>query len=170
MLWPSPQRLARVSRTPLHIKAKRYVASFTWNRPREDDPLLYRDLSSTLMHRLDHWLGETLPLSGMGLLTWYRSQECDPGNRQMGGARAMLEQLGDIGERLGPKQLRLARLALRRFDDGLEHLDELGYSVKYIARDLPPGFDMRAAKAAYQFDIARGVLRRMSHYPEDQTL
>lgn len=152
------------------MKAKRTVASFTWNRLRPEDPLLYRDLSTTVAHRLDHWLGETLPLSGMGLLVWYRSQDCDPGNRHMGSARAMLEQLGDIGERLGPKPLRLARLALRRFDDGLEHLDELGYSVKYRAMELPAGFDIRAANAAYQFDISRGVLRRMTRYPEDLTL
>lgn len=122
------------------------------------------------MHRLDYWLGETMPLSGMGLLCWYRSEECDHGNRQVSSVRSMLEQLGDIGERLGPKPLRLARLALRRFDDGLEHLDNLGYSVKYRAEALPPGFDLRAAKAAFQFDIAKGVLRRMSHYPEDMTL
>ena len=108
------------------MKAKRSIASFTWNRLRPEDPLLYRDLSATLVHRLDHWLGETLPLSGMGLISWYRAQDCDPGNRHLGSARAMLEQLGDIGERLGPKPLRLARVALRRFDDGLEHLDELG--------------------------------------------
>ena len=178
LAFPDNKRYARaphsettfVSRTPWLIKAKRSVASFTWNRLRPEDPLLYRDLSTSVLLRLDHWLGETLPLSGMGLICWYRAHECDPGNRHMGSARSMLEQLGDIGERLGPKPLRLARLSLRRFDDGLEHLDELGFSVKYRPEELPPAFDMRAVKAAYQFDIARGVLRRMSKYPDDLTI
>lgn len=149
------------------VKAKRYLAAFTWNRPRDQDPLLYRDLSATVLHRLDHYLGESQPLSGGGLLRWYRDHECDHGHRQMGSARAMLEQIGDIGERLGPKPLRLARVALRRFDDGLEQLDNLGYSVRYLANQLPPTPDVRTVKAAYQFDIARGVLRRMAKYPEE---
>lgn len=159
-----------MSRTPWPVKAKRFIASFTWNRLRPDDPLLYRDLSNTVMHRLDHWLSESQPLTGRGLLRWYRDHDCDPGNRQTGGARSILEQLGDIGERLGPKPLRLARVALRRFDDGLEQLDELGYSVHYRATELPAAPDPRIIRAAYQFSIARGVLQRMRHYPEDPAL
>jgi hypothetical protein len=160
-------RVEPMSRTPWPVKVKRYVASVTWNRLRPDDPLLYRDLAATVLQRIDGWLGEAQPLSGNGLLRWYRDGDCDPGNRQLGGARAILEQLTDIGERLGPKPLRLSRLAIRRFDDGLEHLDELGYAVKYRADDLPAAPDDRAIKAAYQFDVARGVLRRMTHYPDD---
>ena len=104
-----------MSRTPILVKAKRYVASFTWNRPRPNDPLLYRDLSATVLHRIDGWLGNMPGLRHDALLRWYRDSECDPGNRQLGGARAMLEQVMDIGERLGPKPLRLARVTLRRF-------------------------------------------------------
>jgi hypothetical protein len=156
-----------MSRTPWPVKVKRLVASYTYNRLRPDDPLLYRDLSATVLHRLDQWLGGSQPLTGGGLLRWYRDHDCDPGNRILGSTRAMLEQLGDIGERLGPKPLRLARVALRRFDDGLEQLDELGYTVKYRASELPATPDDRAVKAAYQFDIARGVLRRMGEYPEE---
>lgn len=85
----------------------------------------------------------------------------------MSGARTMLEQANDIGERLGPKPRRLARVAQRRFDDGLEQLDELGYSVQYRASDLPATPDVRIVKAAYQFDIARRVLRRMARCPDD---
>ena len=73
----------------------------------------------------------------------------------------------DIGERMGPKPLRLARVALRRFDDGLEELDNVGYAVQYRAAALPASPDERTVKAAYQFDIARGVLRRMMLYPGD---
>ena len=156
-----------MSRTPWPVKAKRFVASMTWNRQRPDDPIMYRDLSSTVLHRLDHWLGTEQGSPAASLLRWYRDHECDPGGRLVGGVHAMLEQLGDIGERLGPKPRRLARVAIRRFDDGLEELDELGYSVSYLASDLPRAPDIRIAKAAYQFDIARGVLRRMARYPED---
>lgn len=143
------------------------MASLTWNRPRPDDPLLYRDLSTTVLHRLDHWLGtESIP-PALSLLRWYRDHECDPGGRHVGSARGMLEQVGDIGERLGSRPRRLARVALRRFDDGLEQLDELGYSFRYIASELPLTPEVRTVRAAYQFDIARGMLRRMARYPED---
>jgi hypothetical protein len=148
------------------VVAQRYVASVTWNRRRPDDLLRYRDLSAQVVYQLDWWLGLPPVPSHTALWNWYRNHECDQGGQHCGTARTRLEYLNDIGERLGPKPRRLARVAMRRYDDGLDQLADIGYGVQYRAAELPPEPDERALGAAYQFDIVRGLLRRMMGYEE----